>query len=271
MITTTVVGVIAVGAVGYCARKIVLDPVVSKITAVAYRAQQYMHGYQIRTDAVIGSCCMAAIGGHFMPGLSSPYISLGVTGATAGAIYLFNTKIGSMRPLPPGPGQPLMIDPASSHHINADNITIPLRPTGMVMDSVTAAARALSLTDTSAYDFRNSIEKHTAEEVTGWLAANRGRHDLHFKDHFNWAENVKQLLNHKYGIGVAHEQLTANQQRNRYKLLESMGPDKGNPIPLRHPTVEGIPLTEKQLTGWLTDIRADLYAESLALSTTHHQ
>ena len=264
--TTSVIGTIALGAGAYYAGTSGLAYAKRKVGETANRVQEFMHGYQLRTDAAIASCVIAAIGGHVMPGLSSPYMSLFVGGATVLAICGFNLKVGSMRPLLPGPGQPLNIDPSSPLHLNADTCEFMdnrgPEGTGIRVDSVAAAARVMSLTDRSAYDFRGFVERHTAQEIHLWLTANQGRAGLYIKDSFNWAANVKVLLNHKYGIGVAADALSGHQIENRRCLIESMGPDKDNPNPLRHPPVEGIPLTERQLSGLLTDIRSQVYAES---------
>jgi hypothetical protein len=262
--TGTLVGAAGVGAIalvgvgGLC----YLGSLAKRgIVRLAHKVDQFRQAYQFRNDIVLATNFVTA-GGAWLAtttGMSHPYLSLAVAGATAAADIAMLRYASSTRSLDPVGSAPIVIDASSSIHLDAETCLFTLPRNKISCHSVGAALELMKTTTAYQTAHRQDLENLTAQEIRQYFA----QHAPLITDmvaHFDFGGAAKSLFDLKYGIGAAR--LTEQQLSNRVALIETMGDDKEHPRQLRHCIIPGVPLSEAQLSGWLMDIRQQVYTES---------
>lgn len=248
-----------VGAAGlYCLGSIAKR----KIIGLVHTVNHFMHGYQLPNSTVLAINLLTGIGSVLVGstiGLGYPsYAPLTIAGVTALANCAICRYLASTRPLEPTEAEPLVIQPTSSLHLDAETCLFAVNPNKISVHSVGAALELMKTTTQYRTERRMYLENMTAQQIRDYYAD--PAHPLPNAQTLpiDFGGNAKNLLDQKYGIGVTAANLTQQQLRNRHDLLESAGPDEDHPRAIRHPAIPGVPLSETQITGWLTDIREGL-------------
>lgn len=237
-----------------------------KIVGLVHNGNHFMQGYQLRNDAVLAINLLAVVGGVLVGstiGLGYPsYAPLTIAGVTTLANCAICRYLASTRPLEPAEAEPVVIQPTSSLHLDADSCLFSVNPNKISVHSVGAALELMKTMLQYRTDHRRYLENMTAQQIRDYYADPAHPLPIAHTLSIDFGGNAKNLLDQKYGIGVTAANLTQHQLKNRHDLLESVGADEDRPRAIRHPAIPGVPLSETQITGWLMDIRQQLSTEN---------
>lgn len=223
------------------------------VIQLAKKVIQFWPRHQFPNGTVLESELLT-VGGTLlmsMSGLSHPYLTIACAGITAAANYVLFRN--SMTTHEPEEGEPITINGSSPLNIDAENCLFTIPPNQISCHSAGAALELLKTTPAYRSAHRVDLENRNAQQIRDYF----GSHPLlptQILHNFDCGGQALNLLNVKYGIGSP--KLTLQQVENRSALLATWG------HPLRHPRIPGVPLSEDQLSGWLTDIRKQIYTEA---------